>query len=62
MLPYELTLSAEDDLKDIARYTLKQWGKSSLCNMRGCLRDDFLKLPIGRFFRVLSLNATLKYG
>jgi len=27
MLPYVLTPSSEDDLKDIARYTLKQWGK-----------------------------------
>jgi len=39
MQPYVLTPSAEDDIKDIARYTLKQWGKkqslqyASLLNM-----------------------------
>jgi len=27
MLPYELTPQSEEDLKGIARYTLKQWGK-----------------------------------
>ena len=26
MLPYELTPAAEADLRDIARYTLRQWG------------------------------------
>jgi len=31
MLPYELTSSTEEDLKDIARYTLTQWGKNNLC-------------------------------
>ena len=27
MLPYELTPAAEADLREIARYTLRQWGK-----------------------------------
>jgi toxin ParE1/3/4 len=27
MLPYELTLAAEADLREIARYTLRQWGE-----------------------------------
>ena len=27
MLPYELTPAAEADLRDIARYTLRQWGE-----------------------------------
>jgi plasmid stabilization system protein ParE len=26
MLPYELTPAAEADVRDIARYTLRQWG------------------------------------
>jgi plasmid stabilization system protein ParE len=47
MQPYELTLSAEDDLKDIARYTLKQWGK---------------KQSLQYLLFALSPNAILKYG
>ena len=32
MLPYRLTQLAEEDMKDIARYTLKKWGKDqSMC-------------------------------
>jgi toxin ParE1/3/4 len=27
MLPYELTPAAEADLRDIVRYTLRQWGE-----------------------------------
>ncbi len=27
MLPYELTPAAETDLREIARYTLRQWGE-----------------------------------
>ena len=30
MLSYELSLDAEDDLREIARYTLKRWGREAL--------------------------------
>jgi toxin ParE1/3/4 len=61
MQPYELTPSAEDDLKDIARYTLKQWGKKQSLQYAGLLEQRFSKLPTRRLFRVPSLNTTLKY-
>ncbi|WP_031433637.1 type II toxin-antitoxin system RelE/ParE family toxin [Methylomarinum vadi] len=30
MLTYELTAAAEEDLRTIARYTLKEWGETQL--------------------------------
>ncbi|MDO9423517.1 MAG: type II toxin-antitoxin system RelE/ParE family toxin [Methylobacter sp.] len=48
MQTYLLTPSAEDDLKDIARYTLKQWGKKQSLQYACLLETRFL-------------NAILKY-
>ncbi|TSA40348.1 MAG: type II toxin-antitoxin system RelE/ParE family toxin [Methylococcaceae bacterium] len=44
MQPYELTPSAEDDLKDIARYTLKQWDKKQSIQYAGLLEARFLEI------------------
>jgi plasmid stabilization system protein ParE len=44
MQPYLLTPSAEDDLKDIARYTLKQWGKKQSLQYAGMLERRFLEI------------------
>jgi len=37
MLPYSLTQQAERDIKGIARYTLKQWGKDQSMRYAGKL-------------------------
>jgi plasmid stabilization system protein ParE len=44
MRPYVLTSSAEDDLKDIARYTLKQWGKKQSLQYATLLETRFLEI------------------
>ncbi len=44
MQPYELTPSAEEDLKDIARYTLKQWGKNQSLHYAGLLERRFFEI------------------
>jgi plasmid stabilization system protein ParE len=44
MQPYDLTPSAEDDIKDIARYTLKQWGKKQSLQYAGLLQARFLEI------------------
>jgi plasmid stabilization system protein ParE len=44
MQPYILTPSAEDDLKDIARYTLKQWGKKQSLQYASLLETRFLEI------------------
>lgn len=44
MQPYELTSSAEDDLKDIARYTLKQWGKKQSLQYARLLERRFIEI------------------
>jgi toxin ParE1/3/4 len=44
MQPYVLTPSAEDDLKDIARYTLKQWGKKQSLHYANLLETCFLEI------------------
>ena len=41
MLPYEITSPAEEDLKDIARYTLTQWGKKQSLHYAGLLEKCF---------------------
>lgn len=41
MLPYELTPLAEQDLKEIARYTLKEWGKKQSIRYARLLEDHF---------------------
>jgi toxin ParE1/3/4 len=47
MQPYVLTPSAEDDLKDIARYTLRQWGKNQSLHYANLLETCFLELADG---------------
>lgn len=44
MQPYDLTPSAEDDIKDIARYTLKQWGKKQSLQYASLLQTRFLEI------------------
>ena len=41
MLFYELSLDAEKDLQDIARYTLNNWGKATLKQYRSGLKNKF---------------------
>jgi len=44
MLPYKLTPQSEEDIKDIARYTLKQWGKKQSMHYAGLLEKHFRKI------------------
>lgn len=44
MQPYELAPQAEDDLKEIARYTLKQWGKAQSMRYANILETRFLEI------------------
>jgi toxin ParE1/3/4 len=44
MLPYVLTRSTEDDLRVIARYTLKQWGKKQSLHYASLLEARFLEI------------------
>ncbi|WP_411725368.1 type II toxin-antitoxin system RelE/ParE family toxin [Methyloglobulus sp.] len=44
MRSYALTQSAEDDLKDIARYTLKQWGKKQSLRYANLLETCFQEI------------------
>lgn len=47
MLPYDLTELAEDDLKEIARYTLKNWGKKQSLHYAGLLEKRFREIADG---------------
>ena len=38
---YELTKDAENDLREVARYTLNKWGGDKLQEYRGGLKDTF---------------------
>ncbi|MGZ8165903.1 MAG: hypothetical protein ACXW04_11445 [Methylobacter sp.] len=53
MQPYVLTPSAEDDLKNIACYTLKQRGKKQSLQYAGLLEARFL-VQKGRSLRSFS--------
>ena len=44
MQPYLLTPSAEQDLKNIARYTLKQWGRKQSMHYARLIEACFLKI------------------
>ena len=44
MQPYNLSSSAENDLLEIARYTLNTWGKEALEQYRIGLKNTFLKI------------------
>lgn len=41
MALYELTKDAENDLREVAHYTLKQWGKEALERYRGGIKKTF---------------------
>ena len=47
MLPYEITVPAEEDLKEIARYTLKQWSKKQSLHYAGLLEKCFRDIAAG---------------
>ena len=47
MLPYEITLTAEEVLKEIARYTLTQWGKKQSLHYAGLLEKCFWDIAAG---------------
>jgi len=47
MLPYKLTLLAEEDIKGIARYTLKHWGKKQSMHYAGILGKYFRNIASG---------------
>ena len=44
MTSYELTADSEEDLKQIARYTLKTWGKKQSLKYAGLLEACFTKI------------------
>ena len=44
MPPYELTSLAEEDLKEIARYTLTKWGKKKPLHYAGLLEKRFREI------------------
>ena len=41
MQPYALTEDAEQDLREVARYTLNRWGKELLRQYRNGLKETF---------------------
>lgn len=41
MQSYELSKDAEQDLREVARYTLNRWGKEILQQYRNGLKDTF---------------------
>lgn len=47
MLPYELTPSAAEDLKAIARYTLEQWGEKQCLRYAEMLEERFRSIAAG---------------
>lgn len=44
MLPYQLTIPAEEDLKGIARYTLRKWGKTQALRYVEVLENCFYRI------------------
>ena len=70
MLPYEITSPAEEDLKEIARYTQTHWGKKQSLHYAGLLEKCFQDIAPGtaqshsfseRYpqIRVRSANTTI---
>ena len=41
MKSYELSKNAEQDLREVARYTLDTWGKEQLAEYRQGLKENF---------------------
>jgi len=46
-LTYELSVDAEKDLREVARYTLDKWGKEALQKSRHGLRNSFEAISKG---------------
>ncbi len=44
MQPYDLTQSAQDDIKEVARHTLEQWGKQQSLHYASLLETRFLEI------------------
>ncbi len=44
MLLYDLTASAQDDIKDIASYTFNQWGEKQSLHYPQLLEEHFKKI------------------
>ena len=58
MFPYELTPTAEADLREIARYTLRQWGVRQQRRYARLLAGCFLGIAEGR---VRTRNFSERY-
>ena len=58
MQAYKLTASAEMDLKEIARYTLRQWGKKQSLDYARLLEEGLLRIVARSAF---SRNFSDKY-
>ncbi len=44
MASYELSIDAENDLREVARYTLNKWGKDFLITYRNGLKAKFIEI------------------
>jgi len=66
MQTYELTKDAEQDLRELARYTLSQWGKKILRQYQKGLKDTFYaiatnEVPQRTFSEVFADLYVTKY-
>lgn len=48
MADYELTRDAENDLRDVARYTLGTWGKAVLAEYRSGIKQTLKNIGKGK--------------
>lgn len=44
MLPYQLSKDAEQDLRDVAKYTINTWGRSGLQKYRTGLKNTLIAI------------------
>ena len=44
MLPYEISVDAENDLREVARYNVNKWGKEALTKYRSGLKNRFIEI------------------
>jgi toxin ParE1/3/4 len=66
MQTYELTEDAEQDLREVARYTLNRWGKEILQQYRNGLKATFEAIvandvPVSSFSRTFPDLLVTKY-
>ena len=50
-MPYELTEEAEQDLREVARYTLTRWGAAMLEQYWGGLKETFSAIAVGSIYK-----------